>query len=134
MHHSAPTQALDKFTIEKDVAAYIKKEFDSKHNPTWHCIVGRNFGALPTGQPTGVGTSFWPFRQSDTRSSRDSLSTGLPIFAVQDPMLPTRPSTSFTSTWALWLCCSSRADELAWGCFAPLLKTHPHWPKVSPWK
>jgi len=38
-------QALDKFTIEKDVAAYIKKEFDSKHGPTWHCIVGRNFGA-----------------------------------------------------------------------------------------
>lgn len=40
----ARLQALDKFTIEKDVAAYIKKEFDSKHNPTWHCIVGRNFG------------------------------------------------------------------------------------------
>lgn len=42
--HARP-QALDKFTIEKDVAAYIKKEFDSKHGPTWHCIVGRNFGA-----------------------------------------------------------------------------------------
>ena len=27
------------------MAAYIKKEFDSKHGPTWHCIVGRNFGA-----------------------------------------------------------------------------------------
>lgn len=38
-------QALEKFTIEKDIAAYIKKEFDKKHNPTWHCIVGRNFGA-----------------------------------------------------------------------------------------
>lgn len=37
-------QALEKFTIEKDVAAYIKKDFDSKHSPTWHCIVGRNFG------------------------------------------------------------------------------------------
>lgn len=42
---SLPLQALDKYTIEKDVAAYIKKEFDAKHNPTWHCIVGRNFGA-----------------------------------------------------------------------------------------
>ncbi|PRW45002.1 Dynein light chain cytoplasmic [Chlorella sorokiniana] len=41
-------QALDKFTIEKDVAAYIKKEFDSKHGPTWHCIVGRNFGSYVT--------------------------------------------------------------------------------------
>jgi hypothetical protein len=40
-------QALEKFNIEKDIAAYIKKEFDKKHNPTWHCIVGRNFGARP---------------------------------------------------------------------------------------
>lgn len=37
-------QALEKFNIEKDIAAYIKKEFDKKHSPTWHCIVGRNFG------------------------------------------------------------------------------------------
>ncbi len=26
------------------LAAYIKKEFDQKYSPTWHCIVGRNFG------------------------------------------------------------------------------------------
>ncbi len=35
---------MEKFNIEKDIAAYIKKEFDKKYNPTWHCIVGRNFG------------------------------------------------------------------------------------------
>lgn len=40
-----PLQALEKYTVEKDVAAYIKKDFDAKHGPTWHCIVGRNFGA-----------------------------------------------------------------------------------------
>jgi dynein light chain LC8-type len=40
-------QALEKYNIEKDIAAYIKKEFDKKYNPTWHCIVGRNFGAVP---------------------------------------------------------------------------------------
>lgn len=40
-------QALEKYNIEKDIAAYIKKEFDKKYNPTWHCIVGRNFGARP---------------------------------------------------------------------------------------
>eukprot|EP00887_Chlorella_sp_A99_P004063 scaffold11.g4063.t1 len=45
---STAVAALDKYTIEKDVAAYIKKEFDSKHNPTWHCIVGRNFGSYVT--------------------------------------------------------------------------------------
>ena len=41
-------QALEKYNIEKDIAAFIKKEFDKKYNPTWHCIVGRNFGARPT--------------------------------------------------------------------------------------
>lgn len=40
--------ALDKFNIEKDIAAYIKKEFDKKYGPTWHCIVGRNFGSYVT--------------------------------------------------------------------------------------
>ena len=41
-------QALEKFNIEKDIAAFIKKEFDKKYNPTWHCIVGRNFGSYIT--------------------------------------------------------------------------------------
>ncbi|ETO04815.1 outer dynein arm light chain 8 [Reticulomyxa filosa] len=40
--------ALEKLTIEKDVAAHIKKEFDKKHGPTWHCVVGRNFGSYVT--------------------------------------------------------------------------------------
>lgn len=42
------TQALDSYTVEKDIAAYIKKEFDRKYSPTWHCIVGRNFGSYVT--------------------------------------------------------------------------------------
>ncbi|XP_043851289.1 dynein light chain 1, cytoplasmic-like [Dromiciops gliroides] len=36
------TQALEKYNIEKYIASYIKA-FD-KYNPTWHCILGRNFG------------------------------------------------------------------------------------------
>ena len=40
------TAALEKFNVEKDIAAYIKKEMDKKYNPTWHCIVGRNFGGI----------------------------------------------------------------------------------------
>ncbi|GAB4851303.1 Dynein light chain Tctex-type [Ancistrocladus abbreviatus] len=36
--------AFEKHSVEKDVAETIKKEFDKKHGPTWHCIVGRNFG------------------------------------------------------------------------------------------
>ena len=39
---------LEKYSIGKDVAAYIKKEFDKKYQPTWHCVVGRNFGSYVT--------------------------------------------------------------------------------------
>uniref|UniRef100_A0A2K5NZJ3 Dynein light chain n=1 Tax=Cercocebus atys TaxID=9531 RepID=A0A2K5NZJ3_CERAT len=28
------TQAMEKYNIEKDIAAYIKKEFDKKYSPT----------------------------------------------------------------------------------------------------
>eukprot|EP00343_Euplotes_focardii_P007631 CAMPEP_0205821342 /NCGR_PEP_ID=MMETSP0206-20130828/6988_1 /ASSEMBLY_ACC=CAM_ASM_000279 /TAXON_ID=36767 /ORGANISM="Euplotes focardii, Strain TN1" /LENGTH=90 /DNA_ID=CAMNT_0053116753 /DNA_START=71 /DNA_END=343 /DNA_ORIENTATION=+ len=42
------TAALGKYGIEKDVAAHIKKEFDKKYHPTWHVIVGRNFGSYVT--------------------------------------------------------------------------------------
>ena len=34
------TKAIETYSIEKDIACYIKKEFDRKHNPTWHCVVG----------------------------------------------------------------------------------------------
>ena len=35
------TQALEKFTLEKDIAHYIKKEYEKKYAPSWHCI-GKN--------------------------------------------------------------------------------------------
>ncbi|KAB0366511.1 hypothetical protein FD754_010667 [Muntiacus muntjak] len=41
------TQALEKYNIEEDIAAHIK-ESDKKYSPTWHCIVGRNFGSYAT--------------------------------------------------------------------------------------
>ncbi|XP_040400285.1 dynein light chain 1, cytoplasmic-like [Cygnus olor] len=41
------TQALEKH-IEKDIAVHIRKEFDKKYNPTWHCITGRNCGSYVT--------------------------------------------------------------------------------------
>ncbi|CAH8448686.1 unnamed protein product [Dicrocoelium dendriticum] len=42
------TEAIKNYSVEKDVAAHIKKEFDKRYNPTWHCIVGRNFGSYVT--------------------------------------------------------------------------------------
>ncbi|KAI0199779.1 dynein light chain type 1-domain-containing protein [Astrocystis sublimbata] len=41
-------EAMGKFTIEKDIAQHIKKTFDDRKGPTWHCIVGRNFGSFVT--------------------------------------------------------------------------------------
>ena len=35
-------------TIPRCFAAFIKNEFDRRYNPTWHCIVGRNFGSTVT--------------------------------------------------------------------------------------
>uniref|UniRef100_A0A1D1Y6A7 Dynein light chain n=1 Tax=Anthurium amnicola TaxID=1678845 RepID=A0A1D1Y6A7_9ARAE len=40
--------AFEKHGVEKDIAEFIKKEFDKNHGPTWHCIVGRNFGSYVT--------------------------------------------------------------------------------------
>jgi dynein light chain LC8-type len=40
--------ALEKYNIEKDIAAQIKKEFDRKYGPTWHVVVGKNFGSYVT--------------------------------------------------------------------------------------
>ncbi|KAL9103196.1 MAG: hypothetical protein Q9163_001723, partial [Psora crenata] len=45
---SVATESMEKYTIEKDIAQYIKKEFDSKYGATWHCVVGRNFGSFVT--------------------------------------------------------------------------------------
>ncbi|KAH8081338.1 dynein light chain type 1-domain-containing protein [Cristinia sonorae] len=40
--------ALEKYNIEKDIAAQIKKEFDKRFGPTWHVVVGKNFGSYVT--------------------------------------------------------------------------------------
>ncbi len=37
-------EAMEQYSIEKDIAAHVKKAFDKEYSPTWHCIVGRNFG------------------------------------------------------------------------------------------
>ena len=41
-------QAIQTETVHKDIAAYTKKEFDKKYGPTWHCIVGKNYGSYVT--------------------------------------------------------------------------------------
>jgi dynein light chain LC8-type len=33
--------ALETYNLEKDIAMYIKKEFDRMYGTTWHCVVGK---------------------------------------------------------------------------------------------
>ena len=35
------TSALVKYNVEKDVAMFLKKEFDRLYGTTWHCVVGK---------------------------------------------------------------------------------------------
>lgn len=41
-------QALEKYDREKDIAAHIRKEFDKKYKPSWHCLMGRDFSGYMT--------------------------------------------------------------------------------------
>ncbi|SCV74898.1 BQ2448_7927 [Microbotryum intermedium] len=41
-------EALEKNEIEKDIAAYIKRDFDKRYGPTWHVVVGKSFGSFCT--------------------------------------------------------------------------------------
>ncbi|CAJ0954092.1 unnamed protein product, partial [Mesorhabditis belari] len=41
-------QALDRFKLEKEMAAFIKTEFDKRHYPSWQVVVGSNFGSYVT--------------------------------------------------------------------------------------
>ncbi|KAI5959991.1 hypothetical protein KGF57_001991 [Candida theae] len=40
--------AIQNYKIEKDIAAFLKKELDQVYGPTWHVIVGKSFGSYVT--------------------------------------------------------------------------------------
>lgn len=42
------SQAVAIYTTEKLIAESIKQDFDAAFEPTWHCIVGRNWGSCVT--------------------------------------------------------------------------------------
>jgi dynein light chain LC8-type len=48
--HAADTldRAMDKLTVEKDLAQETKLKFDKTYGGTWHCVVGRNFACSVT--------------------------------------------------------------------------------------
>jgi dynein light chain LC8-type len=42
------SHAIKLYTTEKHIAESIKQDFDQLFQPTWHCIVGRNWGSCVT--------------------------------------------------------------------------------------
>lgn len=40
--------AMEKYNTEREIANFIKKEFDKRHSPFYHVIVGKHFGAYVT--------------------------------------------------------------------------------------
>ncbi|KAH8850216.1 Dynein light chain 1, cytoplasmic [Schistosoma japonicum] len=38
--------ACERFKEERDIAKYIKNEFDKRYGGTWQCVVGKNFVML----------------------------------------------------------------------------------------
>ena len=45
---NSAAQAIRIYSTEKHIAESIKQDFDQMYNPTWHCIVGRNWGSCVT--------------------------------------------------------------------------------------
>lgn len=41
-------RTLDKYDIEKGHCGRMRKEFDKKCKPSWHCIMGRDFSGYAT--------------------------------------------------------------------------------------
>jgi len=35
------SQALTQYNLERDIAMFVKKEFDRLYGTTWHCVVGK---------------------------------------------------------------------------------------------
>ncbi|KAN0064285.1 Dynein light chain [Thecaphora frezii] len=42
------SDALTKFSVEKDIAAHVKRTMDQKFGATWHAVVGKNYGSYVT--------------------------------------------------------------------------------------
>lgn len=34
-------ESFDRYDQEKDIAMYVKKQFDRLYGTTWHCVIGK---------------------------------------------------------------------------------------------
>jgi dynein light chain LC8-type len=47
------SRAIDLKKPDFEIARELKREFDSRYNLAWHCIVGKHFGAYVSNEETG---------------------------------------------------------------------------------
>ncbi|VDM05258.1 unnamed protein product [Schistocephalus solidus] len=36
--------AMNRSTVEQDIASYIRRAFEDRYQPTWSCVAGKSFG------------------------------------------------------------------------------------------
>ena len=48
---STTNDSMEKMEAPNSMALHIKKVFDKRYGPSWHCIVGKNFGCDVVFQP-----------------------------------------------------------------------------------
>lgn len=97
--------ALEKYNIEKDIAAQIKKEFDKRHGPTWHVVVGKNFGSYVTHGEYLFSPRVLPTYLSDFSLSRDEALYLLLRWLSCHPHLEIIDSVSHFWVTSAWLFC-----------------------------
>ncbi|BHF70547.1 hypothetical protein SprV_0301359900 [Sparganum proliferum] len=37
--------AMNRSTVEQEIASYIRKAFEDRYQPTWSCVAGKSFGS-----------------------------------------------------------------------------------------
>merc|ERR1712128_63492 len=98
------TQALEKYNIEKDIAAYIKKEFDKKYSPTGIVSSAATSARTSPMRPNTLSTSTWD-RSPFSSSSRDKCrTTHIRAQQRQYTVIHTHTSPSPTTSHQLLYC------------------------------
>ncbi len=41
-------ESISKYSVERDMANYIKSKFDEEYTPEWQCVVGKDFAVSLT--------------------------------------------------------------------------------------
>ncbi|PWA97896.1 dynein light chain type 1 family protein [Artemisia annua] len=80
------SKGFENDSVEKDVAKQIKEEFDKNHDPTSHCVVGRNFetNKMSDNNNRSLMPSSPPESSSDDRKSNSSSSSRKVIIKAAD--------------------------------------------------